>query len=60
MVFPDSVLTSMVALKPTDPESLRLIKDVGDQKLAKYGRSFLAANAGQDPDAVAASFGNAF
>lgn len=59
MVFPDSVLTSMAALKPADPESLLLIKGVGDQKLAKYGRPFLAAIAGQDPDAIAASFGNA-
>lgn len=56
MVFPDSVLTSMAALKPADAESLRLIKGVGDQKLAKYGRPFLAAIAGQNPETAAASF----
>jgi len=56
MVFPDSVLTSMAALKPADPDSLRLIKGVGDQKLAKYGRPFLAAIAGQDPETIAGDF----
>ncbi|HNW33435.1 MAG TPA: RQC domain-containing protein, partial [Candidatus Ozemobacteraceae bacterium] len=56
MVFPDSVLTSMAALKPADPESMRRIKGVGDQKLAKYGPSFLAAIAGGDPEAVAETF----
>jgi len=56
MVFPDSVLTSMAALKPADSESLRLIKGVGDQKLAKYGPSFLAAIAGREPEAVAEGF----
>lgn len=56
MVFPDSVLTSMAALKPADSDSLRLIKGVGDQKLAKYGRPFLAAIAGQDPETIAGDF----
>ncbi|HOY66825.1 MAG TPA: RecQ family ATP-dependent DNA helicase [Candidatus Ozemobacteraceae bacterium] len=56
MVFPDSVLTSMAALKPADSESLRLIKGVGDQKLAKYGRPFLAAIAGQNPETISGEF----
>lgn len=56
MVFPDSVLTSMAAIKPVDPQSMRMIKGVGDQKLAKYGPSFLAALAGQDPQTVVEEF----
>ncbi|MBU1105116.1 MAG: RecQ family ATP-dependent DNA helicase [Candidatus Riflebacteria bacterium] len=56
MVFADSVLISMSALKPADADSLRQIKGVGDAKRDRYGKAFLAVIAGVEPDGVADAF----
>ncbi|MBF0543936.1 MAG: ATP-dependent DNA helicase RecQ [Candidatus Riflebacteria bacterium] len=60
MVFPDSVLTSMSLLKPTNLQTLRQIKGIGDQKRDRYGSAFLEIIAGGDPDEVAEKFGGDF
>lgn len=41
IVFHDSALVEMAALKPKTLNQLRQIKGVGDQKLARYGADFL-------------------
>ena len=56
MVFADSVLITMSALKPADADSLRQIKGIGDVKRDRYGKAFLAVIAGADPENVADSF----
>ncbi|MGM0600663.1 MAG: HRDC domain-containing protein, partial [Candidatus Rifleibacteriota bacterium] len=56
MVFADSTLISMAALKPEDIHSLRQIKGVGDQKRDRYGKQFLEVLKGGDPEAVADEF----
>ncbi|MCX5796811.1 MAG: RecQ family ATP-dependent DNA helicase [Elusimicrobia bacterium] len=50
VVFHDSALVEMAALKPKTLEALRGVKGVGDRKLARYGEAFLAVIAGQPPD----------
>lgn len=56
MVFADSTLISMAALKPEDINSLRQIKGVGDQKRDRYGKQFLAVLKGDDPETIADEF----
>ncbi|MFZ2956530.1 MAG: RecQ family ATP-dependent DNA helicase [Candidatus Ozemobacteraceae bacterium] len=56
MVFPDSVLTSMSILRPVDQGTMRMIKGIGDRKLARYGNAFLAVLSGSPPETVAEVF----
>lgn len=56
MVFADSVLTALAVLKPGEIEELRQIKGIGDHKLARYGKAFLAVLGGQEPENVAEAF----
>jgi ATP-dependent DNA helicase RecQ len=56
MIFADSVLVSMSVLKPAEPEALREIKGVGDNKRDRYGKAFLAVIAGADPERIADDF----
>lgn len=56
MIFADSVLISMSALKPVDADALRQIKGVGDAKRDRYGKAFLAVIAGADPENTAEAF----
>lgn len=56
MIFADSVLISMAALKPADAEALREIKGVGDNKRDRYGKAFLQVIAGAEPENTAEAF----
>ena len=42
-IFPDSVLNSFAASRPTTPEAFRQVTGVGDVKFKAYGDAFLAA-----------------
>jgi ATP-dependent DNA helicase RecQ len=46
VVFHDSALAEMAALKPGTLEALREVKGVGDRKLERYGAAFLEAMRG--------------
>jgi len=52
MVFADTVLADLAALKPTMPHELLNIKGIGEKKLAKYGPIFLAVVKGGTPEAA--------
>ncbi len=54
VVFHDSTLLSMAALRPRDLAALGQLKGLGESKLARYGRAFLAVIAGEDPEGVVA------
>ena len=41
MIFHDSTLEEMARTRPVTPEAMRYISGVGEQKLDKYGESFL-------------------
>lgn len=43
VVFHDSTLVEMAALRPRTLEALRLVKGVGELKLQRYGAAFLEA-----------------
>jgi ATP-dependent DNA helicase RecQ len=47
VVFHDSTLVEMAALKPKTLEALRGVKGVGDHKLKRYGEVFLGVIAGR-------------
>lgn len=49
VIFHDSVLIEMAALKPRTLDDLRGIKGIGERKLERYGRVFLEVIAGQLP-----------
>lgn len=53
VVFHDSALVEMAALKPRTLDDLRGVKGVGERKLERYGAAFLAVIAGQPPEAAA-------
>jgi ATP-dependent DNA helicase RecQ len=55
LVFHDSALVEMAAAKPKNPEELRGVKGVGEQKLARYGAAFLEAIAGREPGSTEAA-----
>ncbi|MBI4371015.1 MAG: RecQ family ATP-dependent DNA helicase [Elusimicrobia bacterium] len=55
VVFHDSALLEMAALKPGTLDALGGVKGVGERKLARYGAAFLKAIAGGSPEAAAAS-----
>ncbi|SMO83036.1 DNA helicase RecQ [Melghirimyces algeriensis] len=41
LIFPDSTLADLTRTLPTDRESMRFIRGVGERKLEKYGEKFL-------------------
>ncbi len=47
VVFHDSALAEMAALKPGTPEALRQVKGVGDRKIERYGADFLEVITGK-------------
>jgi ATP-dependent DNA helicase RecQ len=49
VVFSDATLREMARLRPRDEADLLEVKGVGEKKLARYGRRFLAAIAGGEP-----------
>lgn len=51
VVFSDATLREMARLRPRDEAELLDVKGVGEKKLARYGRRFLAAIAGAGPSA---------
>ncbi len=53
VVFHDSALVEMAALKPKTLAALRGVKGVGDRKLERYGRVFLDVISGQSPESAA-------
>ncbi|MBI5210142.1 MAG: HRDC domain-containing protein [Elusimicrobia bacterium] len=54
MVFHDSALLEMAALKPETPAALRGVKGVGDRRLERYGTAFLEVISGKPPESAAA------
>jgi ATP-dependent DNA helicase RecQ len=57
VVFSDATLRDLVAMHPRDPEQLLLVKGIGEHKRERYGTSFLALLAGEDPEAAAGRLG---
>lgn len=53
VVFHDTALSEMAALKPRTPDELRSVKGVGDRKLDRYGPAFLRVIAGEPPESAA-------
>ena len=53
VVFPDSTLVALAAVKPAAVTALRGVKGVGEHKLRHYGAAVVAVVSGEDPDAVA-------
>ncbi len=49
VIFHDSTLAEMAALKPKTLEDLRGVKGVGDRKLERYGAAFLEVISGKPP-----------
>ena len=52
VVFHDSALAEMAALKPGSLDALRGVKGVGDLKLERYGAAFLEVIAGKPPESA--------
>ena len=52
VVFHDSALVEMAALKPRTLDAFGGVKGVGERKLERYGAAFLKVIAGESPDAV--------
>ena len=50
VVFHDSALIEMAALKPRTWDALRGVKGVGERKLERYGAAFLEVIAGKSPE----------
>ncbi|MBI5882337.1 MAG: RecQ family ATP-dependent DNA helicase [Elusimicrobia bacterium] len=53
VVFHDSALVEMAALKPTTLDALAGVKGVGDRKLERYGAAFLEVISGKPPESAA-------
>ncbi len=53
IVFHDSALLEMAALKPRTLEALRGVKGVGERKLERYGAAFLETISGKPPESAA-------
>jgi ATP-dependent DNA helicase RecQ len=49
VVFHDSALVEMSALKPQTLDALRAVKGVGEHKLERYGEAFLKVLSGESP-----------
>ncbi len=54
VVFPDTTLHAIAAVKPADLAALRGCKGIGDHKLKAYGKAVLALVAGATPEDAAA------
>ncbi len=52
VVFHDTALSEMAALKPRTPDELRSVKGVGERKLERYGPAFLKVIAGEPPESA--------
>jgi ATP-dependent DNA helicase RecQ len=52
VVFHDTALVEMAALKPKTLDALRSVKGVGDRKLERYGAAFLDVIAGKPPESA--------
>jgi ATP-dependent DNA helicase RecQ len=50
LVFNDLTLRAFASERPATATALLAVKGVGESKLARYGRAFLAVIAGSDPD----------
>jgi len=53
VVFHDSALLEMSAVKPATPDALLSVKGVGERKLERYGAAFLKVISGQSPESAA-------
>ncbi|PIQ82737.1 MAG: ATP-dependent DNA helicase RecQ [Candidatus Omnitrophica bacterium CG11_big_fil_rev_8_21_14_0_20_64_10] len=53
VVFHDSALVEMAAVKPRTPEALLGVRGVGERKLERYGAAFLKVISGRTPEAAA-------
>ncbi len=53
VVFPDTTLHAIAAVKPADLTALRGCKGIGDHKLKAYGKAVLALIAGATPEVAA-------
>ncbi|MBI4248268.1 MAG: RecQ family ATP-dependent DNA helicase [Elusimicrobia bacterium] len=58
VVFHDSALVEMAALKPLTLDALRQVKGVGERKLERYGAAFLDVIAGTPPESAATTLKN--
>lgn len=56
VVFHDSALVEMAALKPSTVEAMSGIKGMGEKKLARYGEVFLKVISGAKPETLAEDF----
>jgi ATP-dependent DNA helicase RecQ len=54
VVFHDSVLVEMAAIKPRTLDALRGVKGVGERKIERYGAAFLEVISGKPPESAAA------
>ncbi len=54
VVFSDATLRDLVLVRPRDADQLLLVKGIGEHKRERFGPSFLALLAGEDPEAAAA------
>ncbi|MFA5140405.1 MAG: RecQ family ATP-dependent DNA helicase [Elusimicrobiota bacterium] len=52
VVFHDSTLVEMAALKPRTLDAMRGVKGVGDRKLERYGAAFLDVISGKPPESA--------
>jgi ATP-dependent DNA helicase RecQ len=55
VVFHDSALVEMAALKPRTLDAFGGVKGVGERKLERYGAAFLKVIAGESPEALIGS-----
>lgn len=52
MIFHDSALIAMAAIKPRTLDAMRGVKGIGEHKLERYGAAFLEVIAGKSPELV--------
>ncbi len=57
IVFHDAALHALAAAKPASAAAMLEVAGVGERKVARYGRAFLAVIAGVDPEAALAAGG---
>jgi len=55
VIFHDSALVEMSALKPSGLEGMRAVKGMGEKKLERYGEAFLKVIGGSRPEDAAES-----
>lgn len=53
VVFHDSTLVEMAAIKPRTLDALRGVKGIGERKLERFGTAFLKAVSGEIPESAA-------